>query len=91
MLNEWIHPETFKVGLDKAGYHLTNKAMIKADVVVWRNEDQVIQHAAYHIGDSLFFNKNGQTIFNPWKIVHWNQLITQWNRYKMNTYRIASE
>ena len=88
ILDEWIHPETFKKGLEKASFIETNSEFQKDDVVIWVNENHVIQHAAYHIGDNLFFNKNGQTVFNPWKIIHWNQLNKQWARYKKKIYRI---
>ena len=57
------------------------------DVVAWVNEEEVIQHAAYCIDGQLFFNKNGQTFFNPWKIVHYDELKKEWEKYTPRVYR----
>lgn len=54
-------------------------------------EKFVIKHASYHIGNNLFFNKNGQTFFNPWKVTHLDQLNKEWNQYKMIVYRKKRE
>ncbi len=84
MLHEWVHPETFIQNLKKANYSLTSSQEIKAgDVVIWEDSKGVIQHASFHIGDNLFFNKNGQTFFNPWKIVEFSELKKMWNKYSM--------
>jgi len=44
------------------------------DLIIWEDENSIIQHAAYHLGEDLFFNKHRQTIFNPWKILSKEQL-----------------
>ena len=91
MLHEWVHPETFIQNLEKANYSLTSSREIKAgDVVIWENSEGVIQHASYHIGDNLFFNKNGQTFFNPWKIVEFSELKKMWNKYSMESFRLGA-
>lgn len=87
IIHEWVHPHTFVIGLKKANYFLTNEEVMEGDVITWSGNDGVIQHATYHLGDNLFFNKNGQTFFNPWKITHFEQLNEEWGQYKMNVYR----
>lgn len=87
IIEEWVHPQTFERGLIRADYSLTKTDLCAGDVVVWKNSDGIIQHAAYHIESKLFFNKNGQTFFNPWKIVSWNDLNEEWKRYEINVYR----
>lgn len=87
IIHEWIHPETFAEGLKNAFYSPTDDKFQKGDVVTWVNEEGVIQHAAYCIDDQLLFNKNGQTFFNPWKIVQWDDLKEEWERYTPQVYR----
>ena len=87
IIGEWVHPDTFLDGLERANFSLTNDKIRKGDVITWENDDGIIQHAAYHIDNNYFFNKNGQTFFNPWKIKHWNQLNEEWSHYKKKVYR----
>lgn len=86
IINEWVHPNTFLNGLENANFTRINDEIKMGDIVIWVN-DESIKHAAYHIGDNLFFNKNGQTFFNPWKITHLNKLNKEWSQYKINIYR----
>jgi hypothetical protein len=74
-------------GLERANFSLVDDEIKKGDVITWVNNEGVIQHASYHIDDNLFFNKNGQTFFNPWKITHLNELNEEWCQYKMKVYR----
>lgn len=88
MAREWVHPATFINGLKQADYSFINDDNLGiGDVIAWVNEEDVIQHACYHIGNDLFFNKNGQTFFNPWKVVHWDELNREWSTYKRKVYR----
>ncbi|WP_391201367.1 hypothetical protein [Psychrobacillus sp. L4] len=87
MIHEWVHQGTFALGLKNAHYSITQEGLQEGDVVTWINDGGVIQHAAYHIGNQLYFNKNGQTFFNPWKIIHWKELCEEWNAYTYRIYR----
>jgi hypothetical protein len=88
LIHEWIHQGTFIEGLKKAQYQaIAEDDLLAGDVVTWLNEEGVIQHAAYHIGNHIFFNKNGQTFFNPWKVVHWKELNEEWKAYTIRIYR----
>ncbi|MBD7971357.1 hypothetical protein [Paenibacillus gallinarum] len=89
IINEWVHPRTFFEGLKRANYFNAKIEDIQnGDVVVWVNEEGIIQHASYHISQNLFFNKNGQTFFNPWIIIDWNELELKWKKYRYEIYRI---
>ncbi len=46
--------------------------------MIWKDENGIVQHAAYHIGEELYFNTHGQTMFNPWKILSKEQLYKGW-------------
>lgn len=87
IIGEWVHPNTFMNGLERSSFSLTNDEIIKGDVITWVDDDEVIQHATYHIDNNLFFNKNGQTYFNPWKITSLQELKEEWCQYKMKVYR----
>lgn len=90
MIFEWIHPRTFIQSLKNANYKLINCQDIRAgDAVIWENSDGLIQHASFCIGDNLFFNKNGQTFFNAWKIVDLTDLKEHWDSYNMKIFRKA--
>ncbi|MGD7045690.1 hypothetical protein [Jeotgalibacillus proteolyticus] len=87
IIGEWVHPNTFMIGLERANFLPINDEIKKGDVITWVNDEEVIQHASYHIDNNLFFNKNGQTFFNPWKVTHLNKLKEEWCEYEMKVYR----
>jgi len=90
IIQEWIHPLTFIQSLSHANFSATTTEKFQSgDVVVWVDDAGNIQHASYHIGDHLFFNKSGQTFFNPWKIIHWDELKAEWNTCQIRIYRKA--
>jgi hypothetical protein len=89
IIHEWIHPQTFMNGLKQAGYLIVDDEVRNGDVVVWKDVDGNVQHGSYCVGNQLFFNKNGQTIFNPWQIVQWEEVREEWKAYNMSVYRMA--
>lgn len=90
MMKEWIHPITFMNGLAQLGYReipLSQDAIYPHDILIWTDKQERIVHASFHIDQHYFFNKNGQTFFNPWKIIHMRELEEQWNMYTVKVYR----
>lgn len=87
ILHEWLYPQAFVNGLTQTNHIQATEPLQPADVIVWQDENGAIQHASYHIGDQLFFNKNGQTFFNPWKIVHMEDLVNEWGHLSQTLYR----
>ncbi|MEO4052583.1 hypothetical protein [Solibacillus sp. CAU 1738] len=84
---EWIHQKTFLEKLKQYDYEeSSSEELKKGDVVVWLDVNDIIQHAAYYIGDNCFFNKHGQTIFNPWKILSKELLFKEWSHFRYSTY-----
>ncbi len=47
------------------------------DIVTFERQGNIV-HAAYCIDDDRFLNKNGQSRFNPIRIVDWSMLATDW-------------
>lgn len=88
MVHEWVHPQTFAQTLSRTHDFIEADRFSDGDVLVWKTAEGQIQHASYHIGNQLFFNKSGQTFFNPWKIVSFSELQAEWNRYSLHVYRL---
>ncbi|MFC5602834.1 hypothetical protein [Sporosarcina koreensis] len=87
IIHEWIHGDTFMQKLTQALFTKVEDRFSAGDAVVWSDEHSNVQHAAYCIDGQLFFNKNGQTFFNPWKVVDWMELEEEWKRYTPSVYR----
>ena len=86
-LTEWVHQDPFLAGLQKNGYEKTPGENRKGDVMVWEDDKGTVRHACYYLGNGLYFNKSGQKIYNPWKIVSWRELSDDWNHYNYLIYR----
>lgn len=84
--HEWVHPETFLQGLRQYGYKPYEKEAENGDVVIWANAEGTVQHASYCLGDGLYFNKNGQTFFNPWKVIDRVELDREWAHFDHTVY-----
>ncbi|WP_215190366.1 hypothetical protein [Exiguobacterium sp. s6] len=86
--SQWVHPGTFLQTLGQAGYMRTESELTeRGDVLTFVDEAGRVQHATYCIGAGLFFNKNGQTLFNPWKLIQQHELFEAWGDYTCQTYR----
>lgn len=88
MIHEWIHPQTFQQKLCRTHRLIETEELIEGDVAVWETDEGQVQHASFHVGNELFFNKNGQTFFNPWKIVSFTELQAEWGQFIQKIYRI---
>lgn len=85
---EWIHQKTFLEKLKQYHYEeFLGELLHQGDIVVWKDENEIIQHAAYYIGEGLYFNKHGQTMFNPWKILSQKELYKEWEHLTSVKYR----
>lgn len=87
ILDEWVHPDTFLKGLFINNYLIVDDEIQEGDVVTWVNSSNIIQHASYHINNDFYFNKSGQTFFEPLKITHFEQINRTWGNYELNVYR----
>ncbi|MEK4130268.1 hypothetical protein NYE67_11335 [Solibacillus sp. FSL W8-0474] len=89
---EWIHQNTFLEMLTQ--YHFEeflDEELQQGDVIIWKDDHDIIQHAAYYIGEGLYFNKHGQTMFNPWKILTESSLYKEWEHLRRMNYRQVLE
>ncbi len=84
--DEWVHPETFTASLQRAEFRPVDVEAVRGDVIVWTNKKGTIQHASYYLGHDLYFNKSGQTFFNPWKVVERDELFRDWAHLERHVY-----
>ncbi|VDG99756.1 Uncharacterised protein [Lysinibacillus sphaericus] len=87
ILDEWVHPDTFLKGLFINNYLMVDDEIQEGDVVTWVNSNNIVQHASYHIENDIYFNKSGQTLFEPLKITKLDQINRTWGEYEINVYR----
>ncbi|MBA2173715.1 hypothetical protein H0266_02270 [Halobacillus locisalis] len=87
MIREWVHPETFRIQLQNTHVKKTDMNLKAGDVLVWEDHKGLLQHASYYLGEDKCFNKNGQTFFNPWKVVQAEDLFQKWDSYNRHVYR----
>ncbi|MGE7884889.1 hypothetical protein [Bacillus sp. NPDC094077] len=62
-------------------------SLLPSDILVWKNENNKVIHASFHVGDGYFFNKDGQSFFNPWQLVHMENLLITWWKERIEVYR----
>lgn len=87
LLNQWIKGEFFLKTLHQLGYKITKNPSKQSDVIAYFNNETVV-HAAYLVNDHYLINKNGQTIFNPYKLISHQSLDHVWSGYSKVVYRL---
>lgn len=87
LITQWVHPKTFLQTLAHASYVQVDMPAKAGDVLTFWDDAGRLQHATYRIDGELFFNKNGQTMFNPWKVIDETELFAAWASYRIKTYR----
>ncbi|MBW0765502.1 hypothetical protein [Mammaliicoccus fleurettii] len=86
ILDQWIKEDSFLNTLNILGYTKSSEPSKKGDIIVYSNNKSII-HASYQVEDELFINKNGQTIFNPYKLITIADLEKNWGMYNKHVYR----
>jgi hypothetical protein len=54
-------------------------SVLLGDVIVWANSERILVHTCYSLGDGYAFNKDGQSMFNPWNFCNLDNVIRNWN------------
>lgn len=87
-LFQWMLPDDFSAILDESGYQRIDATVPTArDVLVFRDEEGTIVHAAYALQPDRILNKSGQTSFNPIAIVDLSELLGDWSPFEFEIYR----
>ncbi len=87
-MEEWVFEDVFLRDLSYYSYERSEEKELKAkDLVVFFDSQGRLVHASYYIGEEVFFNKQGQTIFNPVKLISKDRLLSSWKDYDWVIYR----
>lgn len=70
-----------------SGTYLIEGLLHQRDVIIWKDENAIIQHAAYYMGEELYFYKHVQMMFNPWKILSKEPLYKECEHIQIGKYR----
>ncbi len=70
----WLHPAPLLRGLAERGYAVsslpaTDDAMPPGAVLLFRDQEQRLQHASFYMGDGLVLNKDAQSWFSPRQVL----------------------
>ncbi|MEH7455546.1 hypothetical protein [Gottfriedia acidiceleris] len=78
ILNKWVLPPEFYEELKNKDYVKINTSTIQSnDVLVWE-KDQNTLHSCFVLSNGLVFNKQGQTMFNPYQCLPLNDVLNNW-------------
>ncbi len=74
----WMFQPAFRDLIARHGYRpVPDTSIVNGDVVAFESDGEIV-HAAYCVGRDRFLNKNGQSRFNPTRIVDWTMLSADW-------------
>jgi len=76
-LTSWVNQEEFNCLL--ADYNIIENSKLEyGDVLIFYDENNVIQHSCFALGDDLFLNKSGQSKFNPVVVQSYENIVNDW-------------
>ncbi|MEL3971494.1 hypothetical protein AAEO50_04305 [Rossellomorea oryzaecorticis] len=76
---KWMKEEEFMGVIKEANYEpFENERIEEGDVLIWFNDVDQITHSCFVLNNELAFNKQGQTMFNPWQVLKLADIIKSW-------------
>jgi hypothetical protein len=87
MRSLWMYQPMFRYLIAQHGYRPVPDVSPGADDLVTFEADGVIVHAVYCVGHDRFLNKNGQSRFNPIRIIDWARLHADWHKATCGIFR----
>jgi hypothetical protein len=79
VLSKWVLPSEFYEELKKMNYEKVSTTNIQPnDILVWE-KDQNTLHSCFMLSRGLVFNKQGQTMFNPYQCIPLENVLSNWN------------
>jgi hypothetical protein len=77
--HKWMKEEEFMGVIKEANYEpCRNESIEEGDVLIWFNDLNHIIHSCFVLNSKLAFNKQGQTMFNPWQTLILTDIIKSW-------------
>lgn len=87
LLQRWLVTEDFLVELSDGGFvEQRSSDIVAGDILTFGTERGII-HAAYALGADRFLNKNGQSMFNPVRIIDLATLHAEWPESELSIWR----
>ncbi|MCA9833782.1 MAG: hypothetical protein KC435_07560 [Thermomicrobiales bacterium] len=87
LLHQWLVTEDFQTALSGNGFgERESSDIVAGDILTFATEMGII-HAAYALGADRFLNKNGQSMFNPVRIVDLATLQREWPESELSVWR----
>ncbi|MGG2028034.1 hypothetical protein AB1282_20245 [Gottfriedia sp. S16(2024)] len=78
-LNKWVLPAEFYEELENKDYVRIKSSSIQPnDVLIWE-KDQNTLHSCFVLSNGLVFNKQGQTMFNPYQCLPLEHVLNNWS------------
>lgn len=87
VIRRWMFQPEFAGLFERSGYRPSLAATAGSGDVVTFAQDGTIQHATFCVGPNRYLNKNGQTMFNPIKVVDQAMLDEAWADHDRVIYR----
>jgi hypothetical protein len=85
----WLQRETFLRAVKEHGYQPSdrevNTALPGGSILLWQNH-RGLQHACFHLGDGLVFNKDAQAWFAPRQILELESVLDAWQDFEVCAY-----
>lgn len=86
MRDHWMFQAPFLDIISQYQYRPSHGTPEAGDIVTFSTEDMIV-HAAYCVGQDRFLNKNGQSRFNPVRIIDWTSLSADWDHMPYRLWR----
>lgn len=86
-INRWMHFLDFEEILYKYDYQVIETSLLQVGDVMTFFESEVFRHAAYYLGDGLYFEKPGQDFYEPYRIAELNKWQQDWPDSSLKIWR----
>ncbi|PEJ48463.1 hypothetical protein CN692_23685 [Bacillus sp. AFS002410] len=78
-LNKWVLPAEFYKELKNKDYvRIETDSIQSNDVLIWEKDHNTF-HSCFVLSNGLVFNKQGQTMFNPYQCLPLEDVLNNWN------------
>lgn len=87
LVMQWLHWAPLKSFLKSQSYKSSEVESPNAGDILVFVKDSTATHAAFYIGDNLYFEKPGQDFYEPWRIEYFDRWESEWPDAKLSIFR----
>ncbi len=85
--DQWLHWSPFKSFLKDQGYKtIKTSSPTAGDILVFMKNKTAV-HAAFYLGDDLYFEKPGQDFYEPYRVQHFKLWKSDWPETQLLIFR----